>query len=62
MVIKEAWNLSSPSSVRRLQGGKCSFKEDRKLATLSTVNSKLIPQFLAKDLLYNVCTNNINST
>ena len=37
-------------------------RRTKKLATLSTVNSKLIPQFLAKDLLYNVCTNNINST
>ncbi len=46
-------------SARRLQGGECSCEENKKLATQSTVNGKLILHFPAKDLLCTVCTNNI---
>jgi hypothetical protein len=37
-------------------------KKLKKLATLSSVNSKLIPHFPAKDLQCIVCTNNIFRT
>ncbi len=46
-------------SARRFQGGECSSEENKKnkkLATLSTVNSKLILHFTAKDLVCIVCT------